>query len=123
MPKDSSDKALKGFATCLCKCLYTPMWDRNGGMNMAKTTWKVISYYEGTQTVQEILVDLIAEKGSFEPFYEETVLLQETDPNVIYDMKNTLLFLRLSRILRTRLCTGSVRNGNMSGADPGENWV
>ncbi len=29
---------------------------------MAKTTWKVISYYEGTQTVQEILVDLIAEK-------------------------------------------------------------
>ncbi len=29
-------------------------------------------------------------KGSFEPFYEETVLLQETDPNVIYDMKNTL---------------------------------
>ena len=22
---------------------------------MAKTTWKVISYYEGTQTVQEIL--------------------------------------------------------------------
>lgn len=62
VPKDSSDKALKGFATCLCKCLYTPMWDRNGGMNMAKTTWKVISYYEGTQTVQEILVDLIAEK-------------------------------------------------------------
>lgn len=29
-------------------------------------------------------------KGSFEPFYEETVLLEETDPNVIYDMKNTL---------------------------------
>ena len=29
---------------------------------MAKTTWKVISYYEGPQTVQEILVDLIAEK-------------------------------------------------------------
>ena len=29
---------------------------------MAKTTRKVISYYEGTQTVQEILVDLIAEK-------------------------------------------------------------
>lgn len=29
---------------------------------MAKTMWKVISYYEGTQTVQEILVDLIAEK-------------------------------------------------------------
>ncbi len=29
---------------------------------MAKTTWKVISYYEGTQTVQEILIDLIAEK-------------------------------------------------------------
>ena len=32
------------------------------GRKMAKTTWKVISYYEGTQTVQEILVDLIAEK-------------------------------------------------------------
>jgi type I restriction enzyme R subunit len=29
-------------------------------------------------------------KASFEPFYEETVLLEETDPNVIYDMKNTL---------------------------------
>ena len=29
-------------------------------------------------------------KESFEPFYEETVLLKETDPNVIYDMKNTL---------------------------------
>ena len=29
---------------------------------MAKTTWKVISYYEGTKTVQEIMVDLIAEK-------------------------------------------------------------
>ena len=27
---------------------------------------------------------------SFEPYYEETVLLQETDPNVIYDIKNTL---------------------------------
>jgi len=29
-------------------------------------------------------------KASFEPFYEETVLLEETDPNVVYDMKNTL---------------------------------
>ena len=29
-------------------------------------------------------------KDSFEPFYEETVLLEETDPNVVYDMKNTL---------------------------------
>ncbi len=29
-------------------------------------------------------------KKSFEPFYEETVLLEETDPNVIYDLKNTL---------------------------------
>lgn len=29
-------------------------------------------------------------KDSFEPFYEETVLLEETDPNIIYDMKNTL---------------------------------
>ncbi len=29
-------------------------------------------------------------KASFEPFYEETVLLEETDPNIIYDMKNTL---------------------------------
>ena len=27
---------------------------------------------------------------SFEPFYEETVLQQETDPNVVYDLKNTL---------------------------------
>lgn len=29
-------------------------------------------------------------KKSFEPFYEETVLMQETDPNVVYDLKNTL---------------------------------
>lgn len=27
---------------------------------------------------------------SFEPYYEETVLEEETDPNVIYDLKNTL---------------------------------
>ena len=29
-------------------------------------------------------------KKSFEPYYEETVLEKETDPNVIYDLKNTL---------------------------------
>lgn len=29
-------------------------------------------------------------KHAFEPYYEETVLLEETDPNVIYDLKNTL---------------------------------
>ena len=29
-------------------------------------------------------------KAAFEPYYEETVLLKETDPNVIYDLKNTL---------------------------------
>ena len=29
-------------------------------------------------------------KKSFEPYYEETVLEQETNPNVIYDLKNTL---------------------------------
>ena len=29
-------------------------------------------------------------RESFEPYYEETVLEQETDPNVIYDLKNTL---------------------------------
>lgn len=29
-------------------------------------------------------------KKAFEPFYEETVLEQETDPNVVYDLKNTL---------------------------------
>ncbi len=29
-------------------------------------------------------------KKSFEPFYEETVLEEETDPNVVYDLKNTL---------------------------------
>jgi len=27
---------------------------------------------------------------SFEPYYEETVLEEETDPNVVYDLKNTL---------------------------------
>ena len=29
-------------------------------------------------------------KKSFEPYYEETILTEETDPNVVYDMKNTL---------------------------------
>jgi len=29
-------------------------------------------------------------KKAFEPYYEETVLEQETDPNVIYDIKSTL---------------------------------
>lgn len=29
-------------------------------------------------------------KEAFEPYFEETVLLEETDPNVIYDIKNTL---------------------------------
>lgn len=29
---------------------------------MAKTTWKVISYYDGKEDVQDILVELISEK-------------------------------------------------------------
>lgn len=29
-------------------------------------------------------------RKAFEPYYEETVLLKETDPNVVYDIKNTL---------------------------------
>lgn len=29
-------------------------------------------------------------KAAFEPYYEETVLMKETNPNVIYDLKNTL---------------------------------
>ena len=29
-------------------------------------------------------------RKAFEPYYEETVLEEETDPNVIYDLKNTL---------------------------------
>ncbi len=29
-------------------------------------------------------------KAAFEPYYEETILEEETDPNVIYDLKNTL---------------------------------
>lgn len=29
-------------------------------------------------------------KKSFDPYYEETILEKETDPNVVYDMKNTL---------------------------------
>jgi type I restriction enzyme R subunit len=29
-------------------------------------------------------------KNAFEPFYEETILEEETDPNVIYDIKSTL---------------------------------
>ena len=29
-------------------------------------------------------------RAAFEPYYEETTLLEETDPNVIYDIKNTL---------------------------------
>ena len=29
-------------------------------------------------------------KKAFEPYYEETILEKETDPNVVYDLKNTL---------------------------------
>lgn len=29
---------------------------------MSKTTWKVVSYYEGKEEVQDILVELITEK-------------------------------------------------------------
>ena len=29
---------------------------------MAKTNWKVISYYDGNQEIKDILVDLITEK-------------------------------------------------------------
>ena len=29
-------------------------------------------------------------RKAFEPYYEETVLEEETDPNVVYDLKNTL---------------------------------
>lgn len=29
-------------------------------------------------------------KAAFEPYYEETVLLEENDPNIVYDLKNTL---------------------------------
>ncbi len=34
-------------------------------------------------------------RNAFEPYYEETVLEEETDPNVIYDLKNTLEHYRL----------------------------
>ena len=34
-------------------------------------------------------------RKAFEPYYEETVLEEETDPNVIYDLKNTLEHYRL----------------------------
>lgn len=36
-------------------------------------------------------------KKSFEPYYEGTVLLEETDPNIIYDLKNTLDTFRVYR--------------------------
>ena len=29
---------------------------------MAKTTWKVISYYDGSSEIKDVLVDLITEK-------------------------------------------------------------
>ena len=40
-------------------------------------------------------------KASFEPFYEETVLLEETDPNVVYDMKNTRVRINQRVILES----------------------
>ncbi len=36
-------------------------------------------------------------KSSFEPYYEETVLSEETDPNVLHDLKSTLDDMRIYR--------------------------
>ena len=44
---------------------------------MAKTTWKVISYYEGKEDVQDILVELISEKIRRKPY--AVVLLDEIE--------------------------------------------
>ncbi len=40
----------------------------------------VLDFVNSTDEIQE----------AFEPYYEETILEEETDPNVVYDLKNTL---------------------------------
>ncbi len=73
--------------------LHTMFVDKKlSGVKAVQTLSRLIRTAPGKQDtfVLDFVNSVEDIKGSFEPFYEETVLLQETDPNVIYDMKNTL---------------------------------
>lgn len=63
-----------------------------------KTSRVGLSTYTGIVSPAYIILTFILDfvnsaediQKSFEPYYEETVLEEETDPNVVYDLKNTL---------------------------------
>ncbi len=59
-------------------------------MNRKRLSFNIITRGELDTFVLDFVNSAEDIKAPFEPFYEETVLLEETDPNVVYDMKNTL---------------------------------
>lgn len=73
--------------------LHTMFVDKKlSGVKAVQTLSRLNRTYRGKQDT--FVLDFVnsAEeiRKSFEPYYEETTLEEETDPNVIYDLKNTL---------------------------------
>ena len=73
--------------------LHTMFVDKKlSGVKAVQTLSRLNRTYLGKQDT--FILDFVntAEeiRKSFEPYYEETTLEEETDPNVIYDLKNTL---------------------------------
>ena len=73
--------------------LHTMFVDKKlSGVKAVQTLSRLNRTYPGKQDT--FVLDFVnsAEeiRKSFEPYYEETTLEEETDPNVIYDLKNTL---------------------------------
>ena len=73
--------------------LHTMFVDKKlSGVKAVQTLSRLNRTYRGKQDT--FILDFVnsAEdiKKSFEPYYEETTLEEETNPNVIYDLKNTL---------------------------------
>ena len=73
--------------------LHTMFVDKKlSGVKAVQTLSRLNRTYRGKQDT--FILDFVnsAEdiRKSFEPYYEETILEEETNPNVIYDLKNTL---------------------------------
>lgn len=73
--------------------LHTMFVDKKlSGVKAVQTLSRLNRTYRGKQDT--FILDFVNSAGdirkSFEPYYEETTLEEETNPNVIYDLKNTL---------------------------------
>ncbi len=73
--------------------LHTMFVDKKlSGVKAVQTLSRLNRTYRGKQDT--FILDFVNSvediKKSFEPYYEETTLEEETNPNVIYDLKNTL---------------------------------